>query len=57
MSVVSHGQNRLVNALLTDLDALRPSGLSIVVTQNIPDSEPLRAQSLSVEVVVNPVPK
>ena len=57
LSVVSHGQNRLVNALLTDLDALRPSGLSIVVTQNIPDSEPLRAQSLSVEVVVNPVPK
>jgi N-acetylglucosaminyl-diphospho-decaprenol L-rhamnosyltransferase len=57
LSVVSHGQNRLVNQLLGDLSALRPTGLSVVVTQNIPDNEPLQAQGFEIEVVVNSAPK
>jgi len=57
LSVVSHGQNRLVNQLLGDLAEFQPAGLDIIVTQNIPDSEPLRTQALAVEVIVNATPK
>ena len=57
VSVVSHGQNRLVNQLLGDLARLRPADIGIVVTQNIRDSEALQAHGLSIDVVVNPAPK
>jgi mannose-6-phosphate isomerase-like protein (cupin superfamily) len=43
LSVVSHGQNALVNQLLGDLARLARPGLSIVVTQNVPDRDPLDA--------------
>ena len=57
LSVVSHGQNRLVNQLLADLATLRPAGVSIVVTQNIPDGEPLRPEGQAIDVISNPTPK
>jgi hypothetical protein len=56
VSVVSHGQNRLVNELLRDLAGLGSTGLKIIVTQNAPDAEPLAAAA-NVEVVVNDWPK
>lgn len=57
LSVVSHGQNHLVNQLLGDLSALRPASLSVVLTQNIPDSEPLDTHGLRIDIVVNSAPK
>jgi hypothetical protein len=56
LSVVSHAQNWLVNALLTDLAQLREIELAIVVTQNVPDRDALTAPP-GVEVVVNERPK
>jgi hypothetical protein len=53
---VSHAQNWLVNALLTDLAQLREIELAIVVTQNVPDRDALTAPP-EAEVVVNERPK
>lgn len=41
VSIVSHGQGRLVNALLADLRR-HCRGISLVLTENIPEEEPLR---------------
>lgn len=57
VSVVSHGQNRLVNQMLADLARLQPANLSIIVTQNILDSESLNAHGLHVDIVVNSAPR
>ena len=57
VSVVSHGQNRLVNQLLGDLARLQPANLDIIVTENIRDSEPLNANGLRIDVVANATPK
>jgi GT2 family glycosyltransferase len=55
LSVVSHAQNWLVNALLADLAQLREMELAIVVTQNVPDRDALAAPPAA-EVVVNERP-
>jgi GT2 family glycosyltransferase len=56
VSVVSHGQNALVNQLLRDLGAHSPERVSLVLTENIPDATPLDTASLScpVERIANP---
>jgi len=41
LSVVSHGQNALVNRLLADLTQICPEGLDVIVTQNVPEAETL----------------
>ncbi len=56
LSVVSHAQNRLVNQLLDDLAQLHPTGLSIIVTQNVPDADALAAGQCA-EVITNDRPK
>lgn len=56
LSVVSHAQNWLVNALLTDFAQLREVELTIVVTQNVPDRDALAAPP-GAEVIVNERPK
>jgi GT2 family glycosyltransferase len=56
LSVVSHAQNWLVNALLADLAQLREHELSIVVTQNVPDRDALTAPP-GAEIIVNERPK
>lgn len=56
LSVVSHGQNSLVNQLLGDLAQLRLANLRVIVTQNVPDAVPLAAEPVA-EVVVNARPK
>ncbi len=56
LSVVSHAQNWLVNALLADLAQLREVDLAIVVTQNVPDRDTLTAPP-GAELVVNERPK
>lgn len=56
LSVVSHAQNWLVNQLLVDLAQFHPVGLSIVVTQNVPDPDRLAARHVA-EVIVNERPR
>jgi len=56
LSVVSHEQNWLVNALLNDLAQLRAVELATVVTQNVPDREALTAPP-GCDVIVNDRPK
>jgi GT2 family glycosyltransferase len=58
VSVVSHAQNRLVNALLHDLSAAGALPVRIVVTLNVADGEPLAPPpGPAVEVVGNTAPK
>jgi N-acetylglucosaminyl-diphospho-decaprenol L-rhamnosyltransferase len=45
LSVVSHGQNRLVNQLLGDLGAHCAGQVALVLTQNIPDSALLEVEA------------
>jgi N-acetylglucosaminyl-diphospho-decaprenol L-rhamnosyltransferase len=47
VSVVSHGQNRLANSLLADLDRLCSAYISIVATENVADRTPLALDALS----------
>lgn len=49
VSVVSHAQNALVNRLLEDLGARCAPGLKVIVTENVPDGEPLRLSQVSHE--------
>lgn len=56
LSVVSHAQNWLVNQLLSDLAQFHPEGLSIIVTQNVPDRDSL-AERLGAEVITNQRPQ
>src|SRR4051812_701659 len=51
VSVVSHGQNALVNALLRDLDR-HCGAIKLLVTENIPDRIPLSRPG-----VANRIPK
>jgi GT2 family glycosyltransferase len=48
-----------VNSLLGDLERLRPAGLSVVVTENVPDPVPLALEGLHypVGVLANAAPK
>jgi len=58
VSVVSHGQNALVNALLEHL-ARCGEDLAVLLTQNIPDPVPFAAGALPrpAEIIVNAQPK
>jgi len=55
LSVVSHGQNALVNSLLQDVQRVCAGRVTLVVTENAPDSAPLATGSLScpIELIVN----
>jgi hypothetical protein len=55
LSVVSHGQNALVNQLLGDVQRVCADRVSLVLTQNVPDPVPLAAGNLAcpVQIVVN----
>ena len=55
LSVVSHGQNALVNLLLADVERVCAGRVALVVTENVPDSAPLATGSLScpIELIVN----
>jgi len=55
LSVVSHGQNALVNALLGDLARLRRADLRVLVTLNVPDAHALE-NACGAEVIVNDAP-
>ena len=59
LSIVSHGQNDLVNPLLGDLREHCAGRIALVLTQNIADSARLDVASWSgpVEVVANNAPK
>lgn len=59
LSVVSHGQNALVNQLLRDLSRQPAGRLAVLVTLNIADSVPLEAAGAAfpLEVIVNRSPK
>lgn len=59
LSVVSHGQNALVNALLGDLGRCCADRIHLVLTENIPDPVPLATAVLScpVERIANPRPQ
>jgi GT2 family glycosyltransferase len=47
LSVVSHGQNALVNLLLGDLQRRCADRVRVVLTQNLPDPTPLATAALS----------
>jgi GT2 family glycosyltransferase len=59
VSVVSHGQNALVNRLLADLAKHCPARLDVIATQNISDPVPLNppAGAHRFELVANERPK
>jgi hypothetical protein len=55
LSVVSHGQNALVNQLLEDVQRVCDDRVAVVLTQNVPDPVPLAAANLScpAEIILN----
>lgn len=53
ISIVSHGQNALVNRLLEDLRRIASPGLHVILTENVPDPVPLALDGLRAEVVTN----
>lgn len=55
VSVVSHGQNALVNALLGDLQRHAADRIKLLITENVPDAAPLATGGLScsVEIIAN----
>jgi N-acetylglucosaminyl-diphospho-decaprenol L-rhamnosyltransferase len=59
VSVVSHRQNALVNQLLSDIAGRAGERVSLLVTENVPDSVPLAAAhpEFPMEIVVNAKPK
>jgi hypothetical protein len=59
LSVVSHGQNALVNQLLGDVGRHCADTVALVLTQNAPDAVPLAAAGRlsGLEIVVNERPK
>jgi hypothetical protein len=56
LSIVSHGQNALVNQLLGDVQRVCAGRVTLVLTQNVPDPVPFATGSLDcpAEIVVNP---
>src|SRR5262245_9985444 len=58
VSVVSHAQNALVNLLLPDLARHCAGTVALVLTENVPDAEPLQVPAaLPAERIVNRSPK
>ncbi len=55
LSIVSHGQNALVNELLGDVKRMCAPRIELVLTQNVPDSVPFAAGNLEcpTEIIVN----
>jgi N-acetylglucosaminyl-diphospho-decaprenol L-rhamnosyltransferase len=55
LSVVSHGQNALVNALLEDIERLCAARVTLLLTENVPDAVPLSlaGRTFSAEVIRN----
>ena len=55
LSVVSHGQNALVNHLLADIRRVCARRVAVVITENIPDDAPLDTAALDcpVEILEN----
>jgi GT2 family glycosyltransferase len=55
LSVVSHGQNALVNGLLADVRRVCAARVMLVLTQNIPDKVPFAAADLScpIDIILN----
>lgn len=45
LSVVSHRQNRLVNQLIDDVDQHCKAGITVVLTENVPDAEEFAASA------------
>jgi N-acetylglucosaminyl-diphospho-decaprenol L-rhamnosyltransferase len=52
VSIVSHAQNALVNRLLEDVAAHCAAGLKVIITENVPDGEPLRLSQVSHEIEI-----
>ena len=59
VSVISHRQNALINALIQDIRRHCAARIALVLTENVPDSTPLQADELAcpVQQVSNPLPK
>lgn len=59
LSVVSHGQNALVNQLLGDVERVCAGKVALVLTQNAPDPTPFAVDNLKcpVEIIMNREPK
>jgi N-acetylglucosaminyl-diphospho-decaprenol L-rhamnosyltransferase len=55
LSIVSHGQNALVNLLLDDLQRHCRSPLQLILTQNVP--EPVPVAAAAAERILNEAPK
>jgi len=56
LSVVSHGQNALVNALCADLRRIASCDLSVIITENVPEATALRPELRQTQIVANPTP-
>jgi len=56
VSIVSHGQGKIANLLLDDLDS-RCSGLNVVLTENIPEELPIQDRQYPLLQIENPAPK
>lgn len=56
VSIVSHGQGKIANLLLDDLDS-RCSGLNVVLTKNIPEELTIRDRRYPFLQIENPSPK
>jgi hypothetical protein len=57
LSVVSHGQNALVNQFLGDVARLARADLRLILTQNYPDAVPIAGAGSGAQVIVNEQPK
>ncbi|HUL90806.1 MAG TPA: glycosyltransferase [Burkholderiales bacterium] len=59
LSIVSHRHNRMISNLLGDLGRHCEGRISVVLTENVPDSVPISIEKLSfpVEKIVNARPK
>jgi GT2 family glycosyltransferase len=57
LSVVSHGQNNLVNHLIADISAHCNPLPRLVVTQNVADPVPLEVSETAAEILINSRPK
>ena len=55
LSIVSHGQNALVNQLLGDMQRVCAARVALVLTQNVPDPVPFATEDLGcpADIIVN----
>lgn len=58
ISIVSHGQSRLIKGLLRDLDSLADKNFYVIITENIPDdSAAYEGCGFPVKLIKNATPK